>query len=126
MRLLAMSEPGTTIRDIERDIKNDLISFEEERNSLNSNIGRYVARRAEDGTWVGAAWNEMMRGMDDIVKGIAGVGADVIINIEEQDPAKRDARQKAFRKDLNDISAGSFTHLTLPTKKEGESSGGAA
>jgi len=111
-------ESLVSFRNLERDLKNDLMQFREESEGFNSELGRYVARKSDQGTWVGAAYNELMGGMDDIIKGSAGVLGDIILNIEERDPAIRDARQKAMRKDLNSLEAFNAVWGTKSTSDE--------
>ena len=111
-------ESVTAFRDMERDLQNDLMQFREESEGLTSELGRYVAKKSEQGTWVGAAYNELVTGLDDIAKGSASVLGDVIINIEERDPAIRDARQKAMRRDLNSLDAFNAVWGTKATSDE--------
>lgn len=111
-------ESVTAFRDMERDLQNDLMQFREESEGFKSELGRYIARKSEEGTWAGAAYNELMNGLDDIAKGSATVLGDIIINIEERDPAIRDARQKAMRRDLNSLDAFNAVWGTKATSDE--------
>ncbi len=90
-----------SLRDMKQDLQNDLEVMKGEIESFQSEVGRYQALKEEEGNFLGALYNETIRGFDEIIKGGAGTLSDVIINIEESDPKIRDARQKAARKNIN-------------------------
>lgn len=99
-KLLTIPKGSPEYNQIANDIYRQQLQLENNKKSLDNNVGKYVAMKTSQGTYSGGIYNSILKGVGSVYSGVAGAVIDFNLGGAPGVAPLLDKDKKALKKDF--------------------------